>query len=179
MTDFRLRPAVVSDKAGIYNLYRLVSQNTGGLARTYTEITSNYVENFINKALTSGIQLVIEDVPNKVILGEIHCYKLEPTVFSHVLSELTIAVHPDFQGQGLGKMLFGALLKKVTEERADILRIELIARESNQKAILFYQSLGFKIEGKLMNRIKTGGASFEADIPMAWMNSNFKFPHAG
>ena len=176
MTDLRLRPAVLPDTTGIYHLYRQVSQHTGGLARTYAEITGSYVGHFVNKAFTSGIQLVIEDAQNKAILGEIHCYQLEPAVFSHVFSELTIAVHPEFQGQGLGKMLFQALLKKVTEERDDILRIELIARESNQKAILFYQSLGFQIEGKLRNRIKTGATRFEADIPMAWMNSNYKTP---
>jgi len=57
--------------------------------------------------------------------------------------------------------------------RSDILRIELIARESNKKAIAFYQKLGFQIEGRLLNRIKTE-SGFEADIPMAWMNDNYQ-----
>lgn len=49
-----------------------------------------------------------------------------------------------------------------------ILGIELIARESNQRAINFYQTLGFVIEGKMLNRIQSVDGGFEADIAMAW-----------
>jgi len=90
-----------------------------------------------------------------------------------VLSELTIVVHPDFQGKGVGKLLFLHLLQEIKAHRKDIYRVELIARESNRKAIAFYQSIGFKIEGRLVGRISTGHGAFEADIPMAWFNENF------
>jgi ribosomal protein S18 acetylase RimI-like enzyme len=43
-----------------------------------------------------------------------------------------------------------------------------IARESNQKALAFYQSLGFVREGRLEGRIRGAGGP-EADIPMAWL----------
>ncbi|MBP6822188.1 MAG: GNAT family N-acetyltransferase, partial [Acidobacteria bacterium] len=102
------------------------------------------------------------------IVGEIHAYALGPKVFAHVLGELTIAVHPEHQGQKLGKALFTELLRQVSESRPDILRVELIARESNQKAIEFYQKLGFKIEGRFVDRIQSVGDGVEADIPMAW-----------
>ncbi len=101
--------------------------------------------------------------------------KLEPKVFRHLLSQLTIAVHPNFQGKGLGKLLFTELLTYVEKKRPDILRIELIARESNQKAIQFYQKLGFRIEGKFRSRIDNKTSSLEDDIPMAWFNKNFKY----
>lgn len=48
-------------------------------------------------------------------------------MFNHVLSDLTIAVDPEYQGRGLGNRLFQTLLDHVTEERKDILRVELIA----------------------------------------------------
>ena len=44
---------------------------------------------------------------------------------------------------------------------AEIQRVELIARESNQRAIQFYESLGFRIEGRLENRIKNPDAFLE------------------
>ena len=44
--------------------------------------------------------------------------------------------------------------------------MELIARESNQKALKFYGSLGFEIEGKLRKRIKNSKGELEADIMM-------------
>jgi ribosomal protein S18 acetylase RimI-like enzyme len=51
----------------------------------------------------------------------------------------------------------------------------LIARESNQKAIDLYQSMGFLIEGRLEMRIKSLDGHYEADIPMGWQNPNFEF----
>jgi len=168
-----LRPGQPGDRARILSLYKKVSRSNDGLARTYDEITEEYVEEFVTKSLRDGLQYVMEDPDSHDIIGEIHCYKLSPKVFGHILSELTVAVDPDHQGGGIGKALFRALLKEVMENRKDILRIELIARESNKKAIEFYQRLGFVIEGRLTNRIRKGGADFEADIPMSWMNPNY------
>jgi len=168
-----LRPGRPDDKPRIISLYKKVSRSNDGLARTYDEITEEYVEGFIARSLQDGLQFVMEGPSGPDIVGEIHCYKLTPRVFGHILSELTVAVDPDYQGQGVGKALFQALLTEVKENRRDILRVELIARESNKKAIGFYQSLGFVIEGRLTNRIRMGGAGFEADIPMSWMNPNY------
>ena len=168
-----LRPSQPGDRARILSLYKKVSRSNDGLARTYDEITEEYVEEFVTKSLRDGLQYVMEDPDSHDIIGEIHCYKLSPKVFGHILSELTVAVDPDHQGRGIGKALFRALLKDVMEHRKDILRIELIARESNKKAIEFYQRLGFVVEGRLTNRIRKGGAGFEADIPMSWMNPNY------
>ena len=168
-----VRQSRADDRAGILSLYKKVSRYNDGLARTYDEITNEYVDEFVTKSLQHGLQFVMEDPDTHDIIGEIHCYKLAPKVFGHILSELTIAVDPDHQGQGVGKALFQALLGEVRENRKDILRIELIARESNTKAIEFYQSLGFVIEGRLTNRIRAGASGFEADIPMSWMNPNY------
>jgi len=168
-----LRPGRPDDKSRIISLYKKVSRSNDGLARTYDEITEEYVDGFMTRSFHDGLQFVMEDPAGRDIIGEIHCYKLAPRVFGHILSELTIAVDPDHQGRGIGKSLFKALLGEVMENRKDILRVELIARESNKKAIEFYQSLGFVIEGRLTNRIRSGGSGFEADIPMSWMNPNY------
>ena len=169
-----LRRATIEDIPQIHSLYQIVARNVGGLAREEDEITIEYVTNNVKKSLKSGIILVAQHPKDEIIIGESHSYALEPRVFSHVLSELTIAVHPQFQGLGLGRMLFQKLLQEVENTRTDILRVELIARESNTKAIQFYQQLGFQIEGKLSRRINSRNGSYEADIPMAWFNKNFK-----
>ena len=41
------------------------------------------------------------------------------------------------------------------------------------KAIQFYTTLGFNIEGKFEHRIYSEHNGYEADIPMAWFNKNF------
>jgi ribosomal protein S18 acetylase RimI-like enzyme len=173
--QFLIRKAVVKDCESIFDLYNLVSKKNGGLARTENEITKDYVKNFVEKSVQNGIQFVIIDkLLNDKIIAEIHCYKLEPRVFEHILSELTIAVDTKHQGKGLGKKLFQTVLNYIMENRNDIFRVELIARESNTKAIKLYENLGFKIEGRFENRIKNNENIFEADIPMAWFNPNFK-----
>lgn len=166
---YTLRNAHNKDVGAIFELYKIVSKEIGGLARTSDEITLEYIKNFCKNAATNGVQLVLEDQNSGQILGEIHAYRLVPKVFHHILSELTIAVHPSFQGQGIGRILFEGMLQKVQTEHPEILRIELIARESNQKAIAFYQTLGFEQEGMLRNRIQSIDGTLEADIPMAWL----------
>lgn len=168
MNSFSINPAKPEDLTAIATLYRAVAAIEGGLARTASEITDDYVANFLKKSLEGGVILVARQLESEQIIGEIHSYALGPKVFAHVLGELTIAVHPAFQGIGAGKALFTELLRQVSENRPDILRVELIARESNQKAIEFYQKLGFQIEGKFVNRIRSVGGGYESDIPMAW-----------
>ena len=159
----------INDTAWIKKLYESVAEIEGGLARSKDEITNEYVENFVNKSINSGVIIIAIEVQSENIVGEIHCYSPGIKVFAHVLGELTITVHPSYQGKKIGRMLFEKLLDKVKNEMPHILRVELIARESNLKAIEFYKSLGFIIEGRLERRIKSVGGGFEADIPMAWI----------
>lgn len=174
-TDYRIQTSKIEDVDSIFDLYKSISRSTGGLARVEGEITKEYVYNFTKKSIKNGIQLIVIDLKkDNQVIAEIHSYKLDPFVFSHVLSELTIAVHPDYQNQKLGRKLFQALLDFVKDKRSDILRVELIARESNTRAINLYESLGFLKEGRLERRINNGGKNYEADIPMAWFNPNFK-----
>ena len=170
---YTIRTATQADLHHIVELYQTTAQQTGGIARTKEEITQQYVANNLAKSFKNGICLVAEQLSNGRLIAEIHCYKPEPKLFDHVLSELTIVVHPAFQAQGLGKLIFTTLLNEVENHRPNILRIELIARESNQKAIQFYQKIGFNIEGRFEKRVHCPNGSFEADIPMAWFNKNY------
>lgn len=164
----RIRDAAANDQHPVMSLYRRVAATPGGLARLADEIDEDYVSNFMAHASQRGICLVAEDDRGQVV-AEIHAYRPAPRCFSHVLSELTIAVDPAVQGSGVGRRIFESFMHRVVEGFPDIQRVELIARESNLRAIRFYASLGFEVEGKLSNRIKGVGGSFESDIPMAWL----------
>jgi len=163
-----------SDAEALLRLYKAVSRRAGGIARLEKEITTGYIDNIMHKSAANGVQLVVEDLDDcNRLIAEIHCYKLEPTVFRHVLSELTAVVDPSFQRRGIGAILFSKLCDHVRNERTDILRVELIARESNTSAIRLYKRMGFVAEGRLEQRINCGNGTFEADIPMAWLNPMF------
>jgi len=164
------RKGTDKDVESIRTMYLEVARIPGGLARVESEVSEEYVKNWTSKSMSSGLWIVAEESSGK-LLGSIHAYKLEPAVFSHILSELTIAVHPGCQGKGIGKALFQYFLKEVLTSYPTILRVELIARESNQRAIQMYESLGFKQEGRLAKRIKSIGSGFESDIPMAWLRT--------
>lgn len=171
-----IRTADLQDLSAIARLYREVSRQPGGIARAVDEVTDEYVGDFIRRSVDSGLILVAEhpDQPDEVI-AEIHAFKPGPAAFNHVYSQLTIVVHPAFQQKKVGKTIFMIFLEEIVVRRPHIGRVELIVRESNTRAIQFYQSLGFLIEGRLEMRIKTPDGNYEADIPMGWHNPNFDF----
>ena len=102
------------------------------------------------------------------VVGEIHAYPPPVRAFAHVFGDLTVAVAPAWQGRGVGRALFGALLAAVQAEYPHVRRVELLARESNARAIGLYESVGFRREGRLAGRVRGADGSFEADIPLAW-----------
>lgn len=170
-----IRNAIPGDLQQIVELYRLVALVPGGLARTFDEITEVYINTCMRSSAEKGFEFVaIANEASGEVIGEIHCWQPEPAVFSHVFSNLTIAVHPMVQSKQVGRALFTHLLHHIETNCSSILRVELIARESNQRAIQFYESLGFKQDGRFEKRIRNHHNQFEADIPMAWMNPGFK-----
>jgi putative acetyltransferase len=149
-------------------LYRAVAAPPGGLARDSDEISAEYVGAFLEKSGKSGVALVAA-APGSGLAGELHCYPPGPRAFAHVFGELTVAVHPEWQGRGVGRGLFAALLDEVARHRPEITRVELLARESNTRAIGLYESLGFRREGRLEGRVRRPDGVIEADVPMAWV----------
>lgn len=149
-------------------LYRRVATVPGGLARNAEEITDDWVRQILDSSLDRGISLGARNHPLNALVGEIHAYRPVPQVFAHVWSDLTVAVDPDLQGAGIGRALFEALLQEVKERHPEVLRIELLARESNRRAIRLYESLGFKTEGRLEDRVRRPDGGTEADLHMAW-----------
>ena len=162
-----IRKAVEADHAGIVALYRAVAATPGGIARRPEEVSDAYVRGFMHEAATQGLEFVFEE--DGIILGEIHAASPGIACFAHVLSDLTIAVSPQAQGRGVGRRLFQALLDEVTHHLPAITRVELFARDSNQRARALYESLGFVEEGRLRARIIDADGKPETDTIMGWI----------
>jgi ribosomal protein S18 acetylase RimI-like enzyme len=165
-----IRKTSVADLPEVVTLYRSVAALPGGLARLADEVNESWVSDFLTRSRTNGLSLVIQAESGEIV-GEIHVCSPGLYCFSHVLTDLTIAIAPQAQGQGVGRLLFETFMRHVLEMRPDIQRVELISRESNRKAILFYESLGFRQEGEFVSRIRNVDGSLESDIPMAWTRS--------
>jgi putative acetyltransferase len=171
----KLRKAKQTDVREIFLLNLEAAKTANGVARKVEEILQKDVADFVKKSLRTGLIFVIEHPSNpKKLIAEIHCYKHEPQCFKHVLGNLTLVVHPDFQGQGLGRKIFSHLLTEIKKSRRSIVRVELMTRQNNPRGIKLYQSLGFEIEGVCKNRILDAEKKLGSDVMMAWFNPSFE-----
>jgi ribosomal protein S18 acetylase RimI-like enzyme len=172
---FTVRTAIASDKNKILELYKRVTVATpGGIARSFDEITETYIQDFMQESSLHGLEFVIDNPDDAgEIIAEIHCYQSGLKVFDHVLSELTIVVDPSFHNKGLGKLIFTHLLDFVTHNRPDILRVELVVKDSHTYAIALYKKIGFIAEGRFEKKFKKIDGNYDSDIPMVWFNSMF------
>ena len=164
------------DSAALLDLYKQVSRTVGGIARAPNEINADYIAHVLGASLDRGLMAVAHaEADEKHLWGAVHAYCPDVRAFNHMFSDLTIVVHPDHQGQGIGRQVFTAFLEDIKENMKNIFRVELIVRESNLRGLLLYETLGFIREGRLENRIQSVTGGYEADIMMAWFNPN----HAG
>jgi len=62
---------------------------------------------------------------------------------------LTIAVHPEMQGKGLGRKMLGQVIEQAQRHQAEQIFLEV--RESNSAAIALYENSGFCELGRRNN----------------------------
>ncbi|CAN5477702.1 GNAT family N-acetyltransferase [soil metagenome] len=165
MSDFTVRPAKPDDAAAILALHRKVAALPGGLAREPGEVTATYVAHAMAAASDGGVNLVAVTADG-VLCGELHVERMKVAIFAHVLTDLTVAVDPDWQGRGLGSALFGVLIETARTMTPPVRRIELWTGAANLGAQRLYGRLGFKIEGRMVGRGRHPDGRVEDDIVM-------------
>ncbi len=166
--EFFTRHFKMEDADDLLQLLRSIAAKPGGFVRMEEEISADFVDETLKRSLNGGASFGAIERGSGRLLGVITSRKLALKAFEHVLSSVMIGVHPEFQSRGIGRRLFVDFLEYVTLQRDDIKRIELIARDSNQRQISFYESMGFRREGVFEKRFRRSDGSFEADIPMGW-----------
>jgi ribosomal protein S18 acetylase RimI-like enzyme len=169
-----LRPILFSDLPQIVSLYKAVAQNSRGIARSISEINDQYVAALWEGISTGGLGFVA--VAEHKIVGEIHATQKGIQIFDHLLSYLTIGIHPDYQNKGLGKKLFTNFLTNVQRERKDIYRVELESRASNIAGIKLYERMGFVMEGRMINQTRNADGIHEDGVMYAWFNPYYDSP---
>ena len=136
----------------------------GTLSKDPDEYGAAAVNEMLEMAVSRGFCLGAFD--KDVLCGEIHAVRLQARRFQHVFSGLTAAVHPKYQGRGLGRQLFKSLLAKIDALDPPVTRIELILQAGNAAALHLYLSLGFAEEGRLRRRVCVGEDKYADDIYM-------------
>jgi ribosomal protein S18 acetylase RimI-like enzyme len=174
MEEIELREADLSDVPAIQTLYQAAAAG-GGLARAAEEVSEAYVADFVGNSRQRGLILVLHPVgqPTRLV-GEIHGYSLGLQVFRHVFEHVTMAVHPNYQGKGLGRRLVQGLQNKIRRHFPHIMKVELKCFSHNRQALHLYQKTGFVIEGRQQNRVWVQDDTFADGISLAWFNPDFQ-----
>jgi ribosomal protein S18 acetylase RimI-like enzyme len=162
-----IRPTTLADAPAVCALHRATAAAPGGLAREPDEIGLGWIEQVLSQALRGGVAIGAWDGGD--LVAELHAPRMGPRQFAHVLSDLTIAVHPDRQGEGLGARLFEALFAEAARLKPKVERIELMVREGNAGAIRLYERMGFVVDGRFEGRVRLPDGALEADLAMGKM----------
>ena len=165
MSDFTIRPATSDDAAAVLALHRRVAAQPGGLARQPEEVTIDYVVHALAASADGGVNLVAVDVKG-ALCGELHVERMKVAIFAHVLTDLTVAVDPDWQGRGVGSALFRALIDTARTMTPPVGRIELWTGAANLGAQRLYERLGFRVEGRMVGRGRLPDGTVDDDIVM-------------
>ena len=165
MSAISIRAATLADAPAILSVHLAAAIGGGGLAREPDEMDLAGIEASLARPFLNGVALIAwgGDKP----AGEIHASRLGPRQFAHNLMDLTVAVHPEFQGRGIGAQLFEALFVEAASLSPKVERIELMCREGNLSAVQLYQRLGFVIEGRFQRRVRLADGTIEDDLAMA------------
>ena len=143
----------------------LMQAASGGLGRLPHEMDLPWIEASVSGALDEGV--AIGAWLDGRLAGLIKAPRMPSAQFRHVLWDLTIATHPDFQGRGVGRGLFEALFAAARTLDPPVERVELVVRHGLIHAIRLYEQVGFVQEGRFLRRFRLSDGSYEDDLPMA------------
>jgi len=80
--------------------------------------------------------------------------------------EFGMSVHPDFQGQGIGRLMLEELIRWTTAQ-PNIETIRLKVHSKNKNAIALYEAMNFRVEGREIRGVKLEDQSYDDVIGMA------------
>jgi ribosomal protein S18 acetylase RimI-like enzyme len=159
-----IRQAHLDDAAILAAAERAIAATPGFLVSLPGELLD---ERFAQKiaALSdadNGRYVVAECEGN--VVGHAMLDPLPLSAVRHVV-HLTIAVHPGWQGRGVGRALLQHLIDWARASRA-VEKIELHVRASNVGAQSLYETMGFEEVGRWRRRIRVAPGEYVDDVAM-------------
>jgi RimJ/RimL family protein N-acetyltransferase len=118
----------------------------------------------IAKLAQHGRYIVAEE--NERVVGHAMLDPMPMRANAHVFA-LTIVVHPDHTGRGVGEVMLRDLLDWAARDPR-VLKVELNVRAGNERARKLYRKMGFVEEARFRERVCRPDGQFEDDIGMAW-----------
>lgn len=143
MKDLRIRPASPEDLRDVLAIFSCPSVYAGTLQLPYPSAE------VWRKRLTSPAdemhQLVVQLEDRVIAHASLACH---PRPRRKHVAGVGIAVHEEWQHQGIGSALMAALIN-LADDWLNLTRLELEVFVDNQAAIRLYERAGFETEGRL------------------------------
>ncbi|PSJ47639.1 GNAT family N-acetyltransferase [Zobellella endophytica] len=147
--NITIRHCDPSDNADLFEIYRHTSVTENSSQLPY--LGREQVAGLFHQA--SHYTLVAETEDR--VVGHVTLFLSQKPRDRHG-AMLAIAVHPDMQGQGVGKRLMRAAIEQA-DHWLNLVRLELEVQADNAPAQALYRSLGFEQEGvKRLATFKAG-----------------------
>jgi RimJ/RimL family protein N-acetyltransferase len=153
-TNILIRRPIEEDAENIINYSRLLFSSTDQVLTLLEEYTIT-VENekkWINNFQQDAHALALVAVLDNEIIGLLFFIPNQKKKNFHT-GEFGVSVHPNFQGNGIGRQLIESLLNWA-RENVHIEKVYLNVFATNKHAIRLYKSLGFIEEGRHIKAIK-------------------------
>ncbi len=141
MSQIEIRHVEPEDYAQLHQLFSQESVYSGTLQLPYPA-TAHWQKRASSEQ--PGVYRLVACFGERVI-GQITLH-VEQSMRRRHVANIGMAVHPEFQGQGIGSQLLAAALD-LTDNWLGISRVELTVYVDNPAAIALYKKFGFIVEG--------------------------------
>jgi RimJ/RimL family protein N-acetyltransferase len=162
-----IRLARIADAPGLAQAEREIAAEPGLLVSQPGEIPESAYVQKIESLASTGCYIVAEHQGQ--VAGHAYLDPMGLQAISHVF-RLTVVVHRNHQGRGIGRALVEHLLDWASRD-SRVGKVELLVRATNHRALALYRKLGFEEEGRLRNRVRLPDGTFINDISMGWFPS--------
>jgi len=162
--NFVLRPAVQGDEADLWTFLAIAAYEPDEAAARAIPVVAAHLNGWLRPG---DFGVIASDHTGVIGAAWARQFQADenPTFFVNTTTaDVSIAVRPQRQGQGIGRALMHALMQEASRRRVDLC---LDVRESNP-ALKLYKELGFHIVPGFVVVNRTGGRS----IGMKWSHHN-------
>jgi RimJ/RimL family protein N-acetyltransferase len=168
---FTIRQPTADHAEGIINYSKLLFASTDQVLTIPEEylMTVDKEKKWIDDLNNNPNALLLIAEMNGRVIGLLFFIPNSKKKISHT-GEFGVSVHPDYQGQGIGKLLVESLLKWA-RQNAQIEKVFLQVFSTNTNAIKMYKTLGFIEEGRHIKAIKQLEGNY-VDVIQMYIETN-------
>ncbi|ARU63906.1 hypothetical protein CBW65_13505 [Tumebacillus avium] len=143
-----IRPSTAEDAVQLVALDNIAWSTDSAVSDNSWNSTEEYLDR-----CPPGSQIVAES--EGVVCGYVQSRNPTGLPSNDHVAELSIAVHPDYQGKGVGRQLMQAIEDKALREGKRKVALRVLA--TNSGAIEFYKRCGYIEQGRLVQEFFLNG----------------------